>query len=99
MVTIQRKEKKNLLDKHTEKLELLVETNGKKQLIVALEELSELQKEICKDLRGKTNIDHITEELADVMIMTEQLKIYYGISEEDLAEVIDEKVKRTMKLI
>lgn len=31
------------------------------QIIVAIEELSELQKELCKLLRGKMNIDHVVE--------------------------------------
>jgi len=47
------------------------------QKIVAIEELSELQKEITKDLRGNANDEHIAEEMADVEIMLEQLKIMY----------------------
>ena len=31
------------------------------QMVVALEELSEYQKEICKFLRGNGNIDHMAE--------------------------------------
>ena len=47
------------------------------QKIVAIEELSELQKELTKDLRGNANDEHIAEEMADVEIMLEQLKIMY----------------------
>lgn len=47
------------------------------QKIVAIEELSELQKEITKDLRGNANDEHIAEGMADVEIMLEQLKIMY----------------------
>ena len=47
------------------------------QLFVAVEELSELQKELCKSLRGCGNIWHIAEEVADVEIMLEQLKEIY----------------------
>ncbi len=43
------------------------------QLIVAIEELSELQKEITKYLRGKGSLDHIAEEMADVRIMLSQM--------------------------
>ena len=49
----------------------------KNQIIVAIEELSELQKELCKYLRDKTNIRNISEEMADVEIMLEQLKIIF----------------------
>ena len=52
------------------------------QKVVAIEELSELQKEICKDLRGHDNRDAITEEIADVEIMLEQLKLIYGCIDE-----------------
>lgn len=44
----------------------------KNQLIVAIEELSELQKTLCKFLRG--NVTNIEEEIADVEIMIIQLE-------------------------
>lgn len=44
-----------------------------------LEEMSELQKEICKAWRGKDNWSSIAEEIADVEIMLAQVKIIYGI--------------------
>ena len=51
-----------------------LETYGKdNQIIVAIEELSELQKELTKYLRGKLDENHLIEELADVCIMVEQL--------------------------
>ena len=37
------------------------------QLVVALEELSEAQKEICKFLRGKGDPEHLAEEIADAL--------------------------------
>ena len=48
------------------------------QLNVAIEELSELTKEICKHKRGADNVDHISEEMADVEIMLEQMKIIFN---------------------
>ena len=47
------------------------------QSIVAIEEMSELQKELTKLLRGEceNHIDHISEEMADVYIMLGQLEI------------------------
>ena len=73
----------------------LIAKYGILQLAVAVEELSELQKELCKSLRDKTNVDNIVEEIADVTIMLEQLKIYFKISDSDLNSVIDYKIKRT----
>ena len=73
----------------------LIAKYGILQLAVAVEELSELQKEICKSLRDKTNIDNIIEEMADVTIMLEQLKMYFKISDSDLESVINFKLKRT----
>lgn len=55
------------------------------QLIVTIEELSELQKAITKLLRNKVTQDNITamtEEIADVEIMLEQIKQFFKISEE-----------------
>lgn len=48
---------------------------------VAVEELSELQKEICKRMRGAENDDHMAEEIADAEIVIEKLKIRYGLHE------------------
>jgi len=48
------------------------------QRMMAIEEMSELIKELSKNKRGQDNIDAIAEEIADVEIMTEQLKIIYN---------------------
>ena len=48
------------------------------QLIVAIEELSELQKELTKQLRGDGDINHLSEEMADVYIVLGQLGIIFG---------------------
>lgn len=48
------------------------------QIIVAIEEMSELIKELTKHLRNKGDIDHISEEMADVKIMMHQLDIMFG---------------------
>ena len=54
------------------------------QVMIAIEELSELQKELCKALRGENTIPvhRIAEEIADVEIMLEQLKMIYRVEEE-----------------
>ena len=49
---------------------------------MVIEEMSELTKEILKNIsRGKNNIPAIIEETADVEIMLEQLKENYQISD------------------
>ena len=48
------------------------------QLIVAVEEMAELTKEICKRQRGDGDIYDIAEEIADVRICLEQLEMIFG---------------------
>lgn len=68
------------------------------QFIKLLEEFSELQKEICKRYFGADNLDHMAEEIADVEIMLDQLKLMTGTTER--AEWYrDQKLKRLDKTI
>lgn len=64
------------------------------QLMVAVEELSELQKEICKAFRGQFNEQNLIEEIADVLIMIEQVKMIYGIRDKDVDVEIGVKLSR-----
>ena len=73
----------------------LLNLYGDKQIIIAIEELSELQKELCKSLRNNYNYGNIVEEIADVEIMLEQMKICFEISEEEIEEMKEIKTKRT----
>ena len=54
---------------------------GTAQIIIAFEEMAELQKELSKYLRGRENTTEIAEEIADVEIMLAQMKILFGIDE------------------
>lgn len=55
-----------------------VRTYGKQsQVVLAMEEMSELTKELSKNLRGRNNTAALAEEIADVEIMLEQLKTIY----------------------
>lgn len=56
------------------------------QKIVAIEEMSELAKEITKDLRGIGDIRNLAEEIADVEIVIEELKMVY-----DIEDIVREK--------
>lgn len=49
------------------------------QLTVAVEELSELIKEVCKMQREIGNINDLSEEVADVEIMCEQLRYIFDM--------------------
>ncbi len=77
---------------------------------MAIEEMSELTKELCKkirlmrddfaemnDERLKETINHCKEEIADVLNMTEQLEIYFG--EEEIEKIREEKMQRTLNLL
>lgn len=68
--------------------------NGERtQMIVALEELSECQKEICKLLRGKGDAGHLAEEIADATICLEQMRYIFGLNNL-VCEKMDEKILR-----
>lgn len=71
------------------------------QCIVAIEEMSELQKALAKYLRGLQYHDYgdvlanIREEIADVQIMLDQLKLVFD-SDNTVEQIIDEKLQRTV---
>ena len=66
------------------------------QMKMVLEEMSELQKEICKLWRGKDNRDAIAEEVADVEIMLGQLQVMLEIFE-DVDKYKREKLLRLQR--
>lgn len=76
-------------------LKRAIETYGKDmQLNVAIEELSELIKEICKNKRGADNRDNIIEEIADCYIMLAQLEIIFNIDSTETYAEFNKKMKR-----
>ena len=79
-------------------LEKAIATYGKDmQLNVAIEELSELIKEICKNKRGADNREAIIEEMADCYIMLDQLRIIFGIGSIEMTAEIFKKIDRLEK--
>ncbi len=79
--------------------ELAIELWGEHaQKLMAVEEMSELTKALCKDFRGKTDLANIVEEIADVTIMLEQLQILFNCNEEVCA-VVDYKMERLAALL
>lgn len=67
---------------------------GHRHLIIAMEELSELQKEVSKELRGKGDSTAILEELADVSIIISYIKEICGITDDALNKAINVKKDR-----
>ena len=63
------------------------------QIVMVFEEMSELQKELCKYLRGKYSPANIAEEIADVEIMLEQMKMLFCCAD-DVHDVRRRKVER-----
>lgn len=70
------------------------------QTIVAIEELSELAKELCKLIRypHEAELPRLAEEMADVTIMLEQLRQMYDINDE-VCSWMDFKVSRLQERI
>jgi predicted DNA-binding protein len=76
-------------------LKKAIDTYGEDmQLNVAIEEFSELTKEICKHKRGKENTEAIIEEMADCYIMLEQMKMIFGIGSTVISDEISRKISR-----
>jgi hypothetical protein len=79
-------------------IEKAIETYGvDMQLNVAIEEFSELIKEICKHKRGNDNRENIIEEMADCYIMLEQLEIIFGVKSSEIRFALDAKLNRLEK--
>ncbi len=68
------------------------------QMTVAIEEMSELIKEICKRKRGADNLDALTEEIADVRIMLEQLEMILK-NKTDVDLTMEDKLDRLARRI
>lgn len=68
-------------------------------LIIAMEELAELQKEISKELRGKGDKVNVLEELADVQIVIYYVKKILRISDEDIQKAVSVKIDRLASIV
>ncbi|MDU2203438.1 MAG: hypothetical protein E7E43_02265 [Thomasclavelia ramosa] len=75
-------------------LDALEHYGNNPQVDMAIEEMSELTKELLKNRRGKENRSDIAMEMADVYIMLEQLKFIFGIDETELKVNAELKIQR-----
>ena len=84
-----------------EKLETICQHYGIRNQIKKLsEEVFELQEAVIDnewDVDGNT--DHIAEELADVMVLWEQIRLHYGVPIQVIQGIMKEKVERQLKRI
>lgn len=64
----------------------VLETLQDKSMVIAMEELAELQQAVSKGIRGKLDKDNLTEEIADVYIVLDWIKSYFNVDGEELAK-------------
>ena len=62
--------------------EALDKYGAQMQEAICIEELSELQKALCKNIRGKGSMEDISEEIADVQIMLAQMILLFNLESE-----------------
>lgn len=73
------------------------------QIDVAVEEMSELIKELIKYKRSKIHSrekqaasrENVVEEIGDVMFMFEYLKMIFNIRDDEIRKIVEKKAKRT----
>lgn len=76
----------------------VIDTYGAEhQIMMLFEEMAELQKEICKNQRGRENKENIIEEIVDVLIMLDQMMVIFDIHKLDIIGVSDYKLSRLQK--
>ena len=90
----------------------LIDTWGEEpQILITIEELSELSQALCKYLRVKANVEklpkeehqekvqknlyNVKEEIADVLNCVKQMVLIFG--HDDIYKIREQKVKRAMK--
>lgn len=81
-------------------VEIVNKYGKEKQVLQAVEEMSELTKELIKNInRNKDNKKEITLEISDVIIMLMQLMLIYGIDPEKVHGGIEYKLLRQKERI
>ena len=81
-------------------VQISIEHYGKDvQSTVCMEECAELIQAISKEKRGKSDKDHLAEEMADVIICIEMLKQIYNITEDAIYSWVINKQERTIEMI
>jgi len=73
-----------------------LDTWGTDQITILFEEMAELQKELCKFLRGNDTTQEIAEELADVKICLAEMEMLFDV-EDKVESNINDKLLRLRK--
>lgn len=47
----------------------------------------------------RSDVRHIAEEIADIMVMLKQIQYYYGITDDEIRNVMQEKIERQLRRI
>lgn len=79
--------------------ELLAKYGIEAQVVIAIEECSELQKELCKALRCKQmwNAESVKEELVDTIVMCQQLLLCIGMDGDEVDTRAKAKLERALE--
>lgn len=83
-----------LAEMHSKETDISVE---QLQLVLAMEEFSELSQELSKVIRRRGNNIAVLEELADVTLMCKYIQTSMGFSNEDIARAVNVKLGRYSK--
>jgi NTP pyrophosphatase (non-canonical NTP hydrolase) len=70
----------------------------KMQATVAIEEMSEVIKEITKMLRGQLDREHMAEEIADAIIVLEQMRMMLNITD-SVSSWMDYKIAALKRMV
>lgn len=82
--------------------QMIIKFGEDSQIDVAVEEMSELIKELIKYKRSKIHFrekyaasrEHVVEEIGDVVFMLECLKLIFDVKPEEVTQIIEQKARR-----
>lgn len=70
-----------------------------KQMVKGAEECNELGQQFCKAALNQATRPNLVEEIADVLLMIEQAKSAYSITDAEINQSVQAKMKRQMERI
>ena len=76
-----------------------MDKNGKNyQFTIAMEEMSELIKQLSKNIRGENNRNEIAEEAADVFMCLKEIFCFFDIDELEIQQILHQKIEKYYKV-
>lgn len=93
-----------IITAHQSYIDYHKKTNPNKIYVIPIEEMAELTQELSKIIRGKASTNPsenigLLEELTDVQICLDNLKIALGVDNEQMKYMIDIKMERSVDKI